>query len=116
MLLILPLPPSVNRYWRVVHGHPVLSADAKAYKAAVGLHCNALRLTPTTQPVALRIHVYRARRAGDLDNSLKAILDALKGHAYLDDDQVTEIHAWRADDRRNPRVEVEIAPVTVETP
>ena len=55
--------------------------------------------------------VYRARRAGDLDNSLKVLLDALNGIAFEDDSQVVEIHARREEDPANPRVEVQIEPL-----
>lgn len=57
-------------------------------------------------PVIVRIRVYRKRRHGDLDNILKALLDALNGVAYRDDSQVVEIHAQRFDDPRAPRVEI----------
>ena len=32
------------------------------------------------------------------------MLDALNGIVYLDDSQVVEIHAFREDDKENPRV------------
>lgn len=106
--IILPYPPSVNRYWRTVNGRTMLSKDARIYKDAVSWLCDVAGMRPTDKPVALYIHVYRPRRRGDLDNTLKALLDALSGHAYVDDAQVVEIHAWRCDDGRDPRVEVEI--------
>ena len=106
--MTLPYPPSVNVYWRIVHGHPILSAAAKDYKKTVGQQCNILGMEPTTAQVSLRINVYRPRKRGDLDNVLKAVLDSLKGHAYVDDDQVVELHAYRHDDKALPRVEVQI--------
>jgi Holliday junction resolvase RusA-like endonuclease len=36
------------------------------------------------------------------------LLDSLQGFAYADDKQVTELHLIRDDDKRNPRVEIEI--------
>lgn len=106
--ITLPYPPSVNAYWRHVRGRTLLSADARAYKVAVGQQCNLLGIVPTSAPVVLRINVYRPRAQGDLDNILKALLDSLAGHAYVDDAQVVELHAWRHDDRAVPRVEVEV--------
>jgi len=69
-------------------------------------------VTPVTGPVAVFLDVYRPRRRGDLDNILKATIDALNGIAYRDDDQVTEIHAQRYEDKRAPRVEVSVVPLT----
>lgn len=104
--LVLPVPPSVNRYWRsgVVAGHAqvFLSDAAKSYKAEVALLTR--ELDPFTGPVALNLTVFRARKSGDLDNYLKALLDSLKGRVFIDDAQVVEISAYRDDDASNPRV------------
>ena len=59
---------------------------------------------PFPGDVAIRFRVFRARRAGDLDNYEKVLLDALKGILYDDDLAVVEIHAIRDDDKHNPRV------------
>jgi len=104
--ITLPVPPSVNRYWRsgIVNGHTqvFLSDEARAYKREVELLTR--HLEPLTRHVALNLTIFRPRRKGDLDNYLKALLDAIKGSVYLDDDQVVEISAYRDDDSKNPRV------------
>ena len=110
--IMLPVPPSANRYWRTYRGRTVVSADAKAYKAGVWLVAQAAGMHPFACPVAVRLHVYRARKAGDLDNYAKVTLDALRGIAYQDDNQIIELHLWRHDDKANPRIEVEIREVT----
>lgn len=108
-VLTLPYPPSVNHYWRHAgHGRMVLTDEAAQYKADVSDRCTQYGLQPHDGPVGLRIHVYRPIKRGDLDNTLKAALDSLKGFAYEDDAQVTEIHAFRHDDKGNPRIEVEV--------
>lgn len=106
--LMLPLPVSANRYWRTWRGRTVVSAEAKAYKRAVWLQAQHLGIQPFAGPVAVYLRVYRARKSGDLDNCIKVLLDALCGVAYADDKQIVELHGWRADDPRNPRVEVEV--------
>lgn len=106
--LTLPLPVSANRYWRNYRGRTVVSPEAKDYKAAVYLQASHLGIRPFTGPVAVYLHVYRARKSGDLDNSIKVLLDALCGVAYADDKQIVELHGWRHDDPENPRVEVEV--------
>ena len=103
--LILPEPPSANRYWRVFRGRAVTSAEARAYKRRVAL---TSRCRPLDGPVAVTVRWFRGRKAGDLDNRLKCLLDALKGVAFADDRQVAEIHAYRYEDRVTPRVEVRV--------
>ena len=111
--LTLPYPPSANRYWRYVRNHPVVSADAKAYRDGAGMLARHQGMAPFTGPVALHIDLYRPRCSGDLDNRIKILADALKGVAYNDDDQIVEIHARLHDDKANPRAEIEIRQVTV---
>lgn len=109
--VVLPMPPSANRYWRHWGARPVVSPEALEYKATVGLCALAAGITtPFTGPVALSLEVYRAIKKGDLSNRVKVLEDALQGHAYLDDDQVVEIHCRRHDDPDDPRVEVTVAP------
>lgn len=106
--LSLPIPPSANRYWRTYRNQTVVSADAKAYKAGVGWQAKAVIREPLSCPIAVTLRVYRPAKRGDLDNYSKVLLDALNGVAYEDDGQIVEIHAYRHDDKSNPRVEVEI--------
>lgn len=110
--LILPVPPSANRYFRNYRGRTVTSADAKAYKAGVWLVAQHAGLRPYTGRVAMYVRLYRARKAGDLDNfGTKILADALEGIAYQNDKQIVEWHLWMDDDKNNPRVEVEIREV-----
>lgn len=117
----IPYPPSLNVYWRNFRGRMVLSAEAKKYKRQVYELFNdtdmrssskfsgdsaALWNGPSKRAIGLKIDVYRPRKSGDLDNTLKAILDSLNGNLYEDDRQVIEIHAHRHDDKDNPRVEI----------
>ena len=46
----------------------------------------------------------------DLDNLLKAVMDALNGTAYEDDKQITHINAARFYSDR-PRVEIDLIPI-----
>lgn len=90
----------------------VVSAEAQEYKARVATIAHAAGLTPMAGPVAVYVHVYRARKAGDLDNfGTKILGDALQGIAYQNDSQIIEWHLWRHDDKAQPRVEVEIRQV-----
>ena len=110
--VVLPLPPSVNHYLvSTGRGGRALTDEARNWKAAAKLAIYHARLTRYAGPVAVYLRAYRERQAGDLDNRVKLTLDALNGHAWADDAQVVELHAWRCDDAANPRVEVEIRTV-----
>jgi len=105
--LILPIPPSSNRYWRIDRrGFVYLSEEAKAYKRDLAFIAGIK--TPIYSEVKVSVKVYRPQRSGDLDNRLKILLDALQGVVFASDKQVSEIHAYRFEDKNRPRVEVEI--------
>lgn len=112
MKLTLPLPPTINTYWRsIVKGKraiPILSREAREYKKRMAslAHGSA----PVSGPCALSARFYRPRRAGDVDGRIKPMLDALQGFAYVNDSQLTELHVYNDHDPLNPRVEVEITP------
>lgn len=104
--LNVPYPPSGNRYWRTDRGgtpHP--SDEGRAYKAAVR---RVVRPMPFVGEVSVSVTLLRPRRAGDLDNSLKVLLDALTGLAWLDDGQIRVIHAERIDGDDAPRAKVTV--------
>jgi len=106
-MLVLPYPPSANRYWRHAKGRTYKSEEACAYQEAVGRQCTALGLRPEGGPVCVQLIFYRPRRSGDLDNRIKQCLDALQGYVFVDDAQVVELHAYLCDDKHAPRVEVQ---------
>lgn len=107
MRLVLPYPPSANRYWRVYRGRAVKSPEARAYQLETAKRLKGMVPVSGVQ-VAVRIDVYRPAKRGDLDNSLKVVLDAIQGFAYLNDKQVRVIIATQHDDKARPRVEVDV--------
>lgn len=109
--LTLPLPPSANRYWRSANGHVYVSEEAKAYKTEVQYAWFEEPKCFFIEHVSVTLRIFQARKSGDLDNRVKVLLDALRGLVYQDDSQVVELHAFRGDDKANPRVEVEIREV-----
>lgn len=98
----LPYPPSVNRYWRSLRAGPMagrvlISAEGRSYRAEVEAIARAQAL-PKAAGV-LRVSVWLVpgdRRRRDIDNPLKALLDAL-----------THAGAWQ-DDSQIRRLEVEL--------
>jgi crossover junction endodeoxyribonuclease RusA len=109
--LTLPEPPSSNRYWRVYRGRAVLSKEALAYREAVAEVAVREGVQPIEGPIAVSLDWYRGRRAGDLDNRLKQVLDSLQGIAYENDSQVIRLTAARFDAPRNGRLEVRVEAV-----
>ena len=107
--LELPYPPSANTLKAIVRGRMVKTAKARQYAEGCALLAKSQLgpgFAPLTGPVALTVYVRRPARRGDLDNSLKAIQDALKGILWVDDSQVVELHAYRSDDKLRPGVVV----------
>lgn len=105
----LSMPPSANRLWRMdKRGFMRKSEAAKDYYHEVALIGMAAGIEIIKGEISVTLKIYRARRAGDLDNRIKPLLDALQGVAFMDDKQVIEIHAFRYEDKENPRVEVTI--------
>lgn len=109
--LTLPFPPSANRYWRHGRGRTFLSQAAKDYRKAITAIGVAQKIKPLDGPVCLTAHVYRPAKRGDLMNREKILSDSLEGIAYHNDKQIVECHFHQADDKHNPRVEVEVVSV-----
>lgn len=110
-MITLPFPISANRYWRNFNGRMVISPEARAYKEAAAWTARAAGIEVIAGDVAVTLRVYRPAKRGDLDNTVKILLDSLNGIAYNDDSQIVRIVAERYDDKRNPRVEVEVMEV-----
>jgi crossover junction endodeoxyribonuclease RusA len=104
--ITLPFPPSVNTLYATHKGRRILSKEGRQFKKAVALLVG--KTTPTANEVAVTVEIYRPRRTSDLDNRLKGLLDSMTGLFYVDDKQIVEIHAYRFEDKSNPRAEVEI--------
>lgn len=115
--LVLPYPPSANRYWRwVPRMGNVPSAEALKYRTDVAkLLAGCRPLVGRIQVTACRI--FRPRKVGDLVNRVKVLEDALQGFAYLDDGQIwayRDLERW--DDSARPRVEMELSGERFATP
>lgn len=98
--IVLPWPPSVNHYWRrSKNGMMHVSAEGVAFREAVGW--NALQQKAPRQltgDLIVDIEAFMPdRRRRDLDNILKALLDALT-HAgvWIDDSQIVDLRIRKA--------------------
>lgn len=113
-MIVLPWPPSVNRYWRQFQGRVLIAAGGRRYRTDVELVVMLTKAqTFGAAPVDVEIAAwFPDRRRRDIDNVLKAPLDALT-HAgvWQDDSQIQSLSIRRAGiDQAKPRLEITIKP------
>jgi Holliday junction resolvase RusA-like endonuclease len=80
---------SYNTYYRVMRGRYIISQKGRDFRTQV---TNALVGKPKTAKLELDFH-FKDRRLRDLDNHMKALVDALKGNLFDDDSQIFEMVA-----------------------
>lgn len=87
------------------------------YKYFVGLHARVAMQGQAPFDGAIRINVtvstkYQptSLKAGDVDNHLKAAMDALNGICYRDDRQIVEGHVYLS--KGDPHVTIELEAIT----
>ena len=118
MELDLPYPPSVNHLWRRVGRRTVLSRAARAYRTAVKAAFLAHLLDHGVRRYTCRLSVFidvhpPDKRRRDIDNVIKAALDALAyGGAYADDSQVEDLHIRKRECVPKGKLRVRIVPLT----
>ena len=99
--LTLPFPPSVNTYWRNYNGRMLISEKGRKYRKMVVDQVMIYQGRKQMQgKVKVTIEAYRPdKRRRDLDNLLKAPLDALT-HAgvYQDDELIVDLRIYWAED------------------
>lgn len=108
--LSLPYPPSLNTYYRVVNGRILISAPGRLYRKTVidtlWGRVGSMQIcvpTPLAGDISMSILSYPPdRRKRDLDNMLKALLDALQyARIYKDDSQISKLSIERMPSRKN---------------
>jgi Holliday junction resolvase RusA-like endonuclease len=95
--LELPYPPSVNHYWRRVGARTLISRGGRLFRQKVVSILAARGIRPIDGPLEVYIELYPPdRRRRDVDNTQKALLDALgQGGAYHDDSQIIHLDTWK---------------------
>ncbi len=112
----LPWPPSVNRYWRhTKQGNTFVTKEGKAYRDEAGWLARRAMTGRRAFAclVALHLEAYPPDfRARDLDNTLKAMLDALERAGVYDNDyQVADLRIVRREVRPGGMVRATITPL-----
>jgi len=91
--LCLPYPPSVNHYYRHVGNKTLISREGREFRGRVKGVVDAAGFPPLSGPMVCDICVTRPdRRRRDIDNLIKATLDAMQHAAvYADDCEVVDL-------------------------
>lgn len=93
--LRLPWPPSVNHYY--VHSRKGVFISAKGRLFRKRVIALLGQRDPITSPIKLSVELFPPdKRRRDIDNTLKALQDALQhGNLYHDDCQISQLHVYK---------------------
>jgi crossover junction endodeoxyribonuclease RusA len=121
LVLVLPLPPSINHQYATVQGRRVLSRSGREFKRLVveevedwlDKHPHVDVVLFQQHYLALRLMFYfMSALRRDLDGGLKIAQDALCEALGVNDNLVIEIHLSKRVDRHSPRMEVQLTALT----
>ena len=112
MIIELPHPPSVNSYWRSTPKGVLISAKGRRYRADVLHACLTAKPRPVRilGPISMLIAWHPCdKRRRDIDNILKAPLDAM-AHAglYEDDSQIERLAVEKLEQVKNGKLVINI--------
>jgi len=119
----LEYPPTANNLFRTLTkgplaGRRVLTGEAQAYRKGVGQQLVAQRVPRRVLTGKLTVKIVVRppdRRARDLDNVCKAILDSLKvAELFADDSDIDELYVVRGTPQKPGHVVVSVAEIAGE--
>jgi len=110
----VPVTPVPKARPRIVNGHaytPRRTSDFERAVAACALEARARAGWDMLEgPVTVDMTFVRLRANADVDNAVKAVLDAVRGVLFRDDRQVVGVAAW-IERAGPPGVIVEVMPL-----
>lgn len=92
--LDLPMPPTINHYWRYgARGRVYISDKGVDFRREVLRRCASPVLLFPSQRLSMSVTLHAdSKRRYDLDNRIKCLQDALqKARVYADDAQIDEL-------------------------
>ena len=107
--LSLPYPPSINNYYgRNRFGSVYIKAAGKAYRKTVIAKFG--RVKPMLSKLSVKIFMYPPdKRKRDVDNVLKASMDALQAaNIFKDDSQIYRLLIEKCEPKTNGELYIEI--------
>ena len=95
---------------RVYNGHATTPKRTREYEALVrDAAAICWQGDPTTAQVRVELRFWRGdKRKVDLDNLVKAVLDALNGVVWEDDEQIIQLTAYKNYNKSRPRVDIQV--------
>ena len=121
LVLVLPLPPSINHQYATVQGRRVLSRAGREFKSLAAEEVeNWIEQCPHVDVTLFQRHYlaltitfyFMSALRRDLDGGLKIAQDALCEALGVNDNLVIEIHLRKRVDRHAPRMEVQLTALT----
>ena len=102
LVLNLPLPPSVNTYWRANGKRRFISKEGMLFRENVADYCVDNKVPSFGEKrLQFQVTLYpRDKRIQDIDNRIKALFDALEGWAYDSDSQIDVLIVQRGEIRK----------------
>lgn len=90
-------PDSVNTHWRTAkYGGQYLSKAGRQFRNNVQSYMKLYNYKTYEKRVKVKLDLFFAdKRARDLDNYFKSVLDCFKGFLYVDDKQIDKIEATK---------------------
>ena len=111
--LLLPWIPSVNHYWGQAGKRKFIGKKGKEFRIAVAEAAADAKVEALEGRLAIHVALFPPdKRKRDIDNVLKAWLDALE-HAgcYENDSQIDELHVIRQEVKKGGACTVIILPI-----